>query len=147
VNAEAGLFTLLFGGLPLCIGLWQRFRELAPRKWPQIDGTIVNSTIKKQSSRPGTCQYTPIIEYEYSYEDKTYSSSKRRAGNYASGVSADAEAICSRYPVGNQVKVYIDPEDPSNSVLEFGTTPLSWICIILGLFITAAFGIIARMSK
>jgi hypothetical protein len=147
VSADKVLFILLLGGLPLCFGLWQRFRELAPRKWPQIEGVVVNSTIKKQQGSPyGAHQYIPIIDYEYSYEGKTYSSSKRRAGNYASGASEDAEAIHSRYPAGSRVKVFVDPRDPSNSVLEFGTTPLSWICIILGIFVTAAFATMSGLS-
>jgi hypothetical protein len=137
VNADPVWPALPFGVLPLCFGLWQRLRELAPRKWPQIDGTIVNSTIKKQMVQAGGYQYIPVIEYEYSHDDKTYSSSKRRAGNYASGASEDTEEISSRYPIGSKVKVFVDPNDPMNSVLEFGTTPLSWISIILGLIITA----------
>jgi len=146
VNADSILFLLLLGGLPLCFGLWQRLRELAPRRWPQIDGTIVNSTIKKELLQHGSYQYIPIIDYEYSFEDKTYSSSKWRAGNYVSGANEAAEAIRSRYPVGSRVKVLVNPKDPANSVLEFGTTPLSWICIILGLFVTSAFAMI-RMAK
>jgi len=145
VNTDSALFLLLFCGLPLCFGLWQRFRELAPRKWPQIDGTIVNSTIKKQWLDPGY-QYVPIVEYEYSYGGKAYSSSKRRAGNYASGASEEAEAILSRYPVGGRVTVFVDPEDPDNSVLEFGATPLSWICIILGVLVRAGAAGAARMG-
>lgn len=105
----------------------------------------MNSTIKKQRLDAGY-QYVPIVEYEYSYRGKAYSSSKRRAGNYASGASEEAEAILSRYPVGGRVTVFVDPEDPDNSVLEFGATPLSWICIILGVLVGAGAAGAARMG-
>lgn len=82
-------------------------------------------------------QYVPIINYEYRYEDKTYNSSRRRAGNYVSGRLDEAEAVGSRYPVGSTVKVFVNPENPTVSALEFGTTPLSWICIVLGLLLAA----------
>lgn len=141
------VLTILFlGAVPLCIGLWQLFREVAPHKWPQVDGTIVNSTIKKQLVQAGGYQYIPLIDYEYSYEGKNYSSSKWRVGNYATGSSEDAEVIHSRYPIGGKVKVFVDPENSYNSVLEFGTTPLSWVCIVLGLFVTAALGGAALMG-
>lgn len=134
-NVDSVLPALPFGVLPLCFGIWQRSKELAPQRWPQIDGRIINSTIKKERIRGGF-QYVPIIEYEYCYKDKTYSSSQRRAGNYISGSREEAEVIGSRYSIGSSVKVFVNPSNPDNAVLEFGTTPLSWICIILGLFIT-----------
>src|SRR5712675_431877 len=100
-NPDAILFTESFLGIGLlCIGLgvWLRQRELAPRHWIQTNGTILESRIEKQYAGHGGYQFIPIIEYEYSYNERTYKSSRRRSGNYSSGKNKYADALTARYP-------------------------------------------------
>jgi hypothetical protein len=74
-----------------------------------------------------------VIDYEFLHHGRAFKSSRRRMGNYASGLSADAEAITSRYPAGSSVTVFVNPNNPEKSVLEYGVSPLSWIPLGLGL--------------
>ena len=87
---------------------------------------------KNKSDEAGTREFTPMIEYEYLFQDKSYRSSRRRMGNYISGGKDDAEAITTRYPVGASVAPGLSAR-PGQSVLEYGVSPLSWIPLGLGM--------------
>jgi hypothetical protein len=129
---EPVLFFYLIALLPLGFGIWQFWKERTPRRWPQVPGTVVSSTIDKRATSRGY-YYVPKIEYEFCYDEQTFKSSRRRASNYASGQSVDAKDIAAHYPVGGSVRVFVNPRKPTESVLEHGTTPLSWIPFVIGL--------------
>jgi hypothetical protein len=120
-------------GLPvLAAGLWQLRREISPRGWIRVPGAVISATIDKQATGRGGYQFVPEIRYEYRCDDRLFRSSQRRPGNYTSGRKRAAESICSRYPAGGAVTVLIDPKHRDRAVLEYGSTPLSWILIALG---------------
>jgi hypothetical protein len=127
-----------FGALPLVFGFWQLWRELSPRNWVRATGTVTASKIDACPNNRGGVDYVPTIEYEYQYNGRSFNSSRRRMGNYTSGGDSAAQAICARYPVCGSVTVLVHPKRPAQSVLEFGSTPLSWVFIVLGLFIEAS---------
>jgi len=131
------LFMLCLGLPVLAFGLWQLCREIAPRKWRQVPGTIVSAerTSKTVYVPPGQRrrEYLPVIEYEYFVDGRPCRSTQRRISNYVSGTDFDADAVIARYPVGQQVTVFVHPRQPAQAVLEYGTSPLSWILIVLGL--------------
>jgi hypothetical protein len=117
----------------LALGFWIRRKEVSTRGWPQTSGTIVTSRNQRQYAGAGREEVLPIIEYEFEYNGKLLKSSHWRIGNYSVGNSNSAQAVTSRYPVGTSVTVYVNPDNPTNSVLEHGATPLSWIPIGFGI--------------
>ena len=136
MNRDSFLFGILFGILPMSLGTWQLWRELSPRRWSKVTGLILSSRIDVAPVQRRGKEFTPVIEYEYYFNEHSFRSSQRRMGNYASGQSIDAETVRSRYPVGKSVTVFISPKRPDKSVLEYGMTPLSWIPIGFGLLFT-----------
>jgi hypothetical protein len=137
---------LMIGIGSLGIGIWRLIEELAPRRWPQVDGTIVTSRTVREHVGRGRFQYKPIIEYEYIYCGKLLRSSRRGAGNFSTGENLEAESICAQYPVGTSVKVFVNPMHPSKSALECNTTPISWFAMFLGGIITTA-GLLASFHS
>ena len=124
-----GMATVCF-----VIGLWIRHNERFSRIWPQVAGKIIVSRTERQpTGRPGQAQFVPIIEYQFTYRGQTFTSSHWRAGNYSLGDADSASAVVSRYPVESPVVVFVNPKNPAKSVLESGTTLLSWIPIGFGL--------------
>ena len=131
------LVMLPIGLGAITVGLWHFFREVSPRTWPQVVGTIVSSKSERQSTgHTGRYQFVPLVEFEFNYNGHTFRSSLRNANNYASGRREAADAIVARYPDGSSVRVFVNRQNPTKSVLEHGTTPVSWICIGLGIMLT-----------
>jgi|SRR6185437_11742435 len=142
MNLDPNIFFGLLGLIALAYGLWQLCHELAPRFWVQASGTILTSKIEKKyvsgaGVTTGEWEFIPVIEYEYQYDGRSFRSSMRRPSNYSVGQIPEAEAIVARYPVGSGVCVFVNSKRPDVAVLEYGTTPLSWICIIVGLIVTS----------
>jgi hypothetical protein len=118
------------GTVCFIIGLLIRQRERIAHNWPQATGKItISRTDRQPTGRPGSAQFVPIIEYQFSLGDKTFTSSHWRFGNYSLGDAGSANTVVSRYPCGSSVVVFVNPKNSAKSVLERGTTPLSWIPI------------------
>jgi hypothetical protein len=133
MHVSGSSICLTFGLVQLGLGIWQRIQELSPRTWPQVSGTIVTSWI----DRSRRDEMVPIVEYEYCYGGQKFRSSRRSAANFTSGSPGAAKSVTSRYPVGCNVTVFVNPKKPAKSSLEYGNTTLSWILIVLGLVFTA----------
>src|SRR5207248_698318 len=87
------------------LGFWIRRRETAPRKWPQVQGTIVRCDEERRPMAKGGELVTPVIEYDFGYDGRSYKSSHWRLINYSIGNSESTRAVTSRYPLGSQVAV------------------------------------------
>ena len=120
----AAFFTLAY---------WIWRKETAGRKWPRTPGVILESQCLK-----GPRSAVPVIEYEFNYQGRSFKSSHWRLGNYSTGAAgigrSDGERVAWRYPVGRRVTVFVNPRDPTKSVLEANGS-LFWLPFCAGLFI------------
>jgi hypothetical protein len=106
-------------------------RAKASTSWPTTTGTITGTDIKKVMFRR-----QPLITYSYSVNGTPYTSQRVSfAGGYK---PKEVDPILARYPVGKEVTVAHDPQNPAEATLETGATKqvtaqlrLLWICFIL----------------
>ena len=133
MNFESKFGFVMFGVIPFCVGEFQLIREIKPRSWERVTGKIISAQIKEVPGPRGGTEYMPFIRYEFSYNGKSFESDRRRISNYISGMPEDAEAVYARYPVGKSVTVFVCPQKPKLTVLEYGVTPLSWVVVGIGI--------------
>lgn len=145
------LVNLFIGGVMLISGiLISDFpRMVASQSWPTTDGTIVSTRLMGSRFREYDGDYythlDAYIRYEYAVDGVSYSS--------LSINSIDSpfypEDVADRYPVGMDVYVYYNPNDPAEAVLEPGFVDvLKAIDVFSYLFFAAGFYIIyAGVSK
>jgi len=103
----------------------------ASTNWPTATGTVTASGIKKVVFRR-----QPQIAYTYSVNGTLFTSQRVSfAGGYK---SKEVDPILARYPVGAQVAVAHDPQNPAEATLETGSNKqvtaqvrVLWICFIL----------------
>ena len=124
---------IILVGLGFCV----RKNELAARGWAQASGMILTSRVQDAPAPKGGREFFPVIEYEFSFDGQTFKTSHWRVGNYSLGQRETAETITSCYPAGSRVNVFVNPKHPAKSVLEYGTSPLSWIPLVLGTLLIA----------
>ena len=139
-----GTAFLFIGGLTLSKGD-------ATHSWLSVQGkiTVASSVDKRQSSgsQSSTWSYYPYWEYEYTVAGQRFTSHQIREGEGSRGHNtreAADQAAVSRFPVGTQVTVFYDPEDPSSAVLFRGASPggvhllvgTGLFLIALGFFLT-----------
>jgi hypothetical protein len=81
--------------------------------WPTTAGTITASEIKKVMFRR-----QPLITYSYSVNGTPHTSQRVTfAGGYK---PKEVDPILARYPVGSNVTVAHDPQNPAEATLETG---------------------------
>jgi hypothetical protein len=123
---DAGGVTIIFLSMPLLIlvGLAAKLMEVhKARHWPQAAGRIVHSAIEAKEVRnvdgePRVVN-VPAIAYEFTANGFPRSGTRVSIGEDPTG--ANTEATLARYPVGANIVVHYNPNDPGDCVLDYST--------------------------
>lgn len=102
---------------------------LAARSWPKVSGTVSLSEVNAFQMTPNrssnsrgsytrSTSYMPVIEYDYWVAGQAYKSRSVELDSEVAGSRALAERIVARYPVGRNVQVRYDPNNPTRAALE-----------------------------
>jgi len=131
----AGAGLLLWGG-------YEINRAYESRGWPNTQGTIMSSYIKKENRKDSNNRYRttyyPRVKYQYQVEGKYYSCNRIAFGGVSVGKRSKAKKVVDRYPSGKKVTVYYNPQDPGVGVLKAG---FSWGALLAFLFGLVFFGL------
>ncbi len=82
--------------------------------WPTTDGKVVHSEVDELSHG-----YKAEIRYIYSVDENPYTGDTVYVGSHW-GNYEEACRIVARYPEGKKVRVFFNPDDPRQAVLESG---------------------------
>ena len=147
-NDQAKNAKIFFGIFCLFIGLVSAFGGNQIEKikkahlstlWPSSEGKIISSEVEsKTSSTRGvghgySTSYFANIAYEYSVGGKKYTYKRISYGDYGSSDRVRTERIINSYSKDEMVRVYYNPADPSESVLERGASLPTYIPLGIGI--------------
>mgnify|MGYP002027782108 FL=1 len=121
-------FFIIVLGFVLADAVDDARADLDARDWTPVSGIIIASGVESYREPDGNTTYCLRIEYEYGYENETYSGDMISHSIYSSTYDA---AQCSstrpnsdEYPPGEAITVYVDPDDPIRAVLLTGWSGL-----------------------
>lgn len=128
VNPKVSPFVVAMGGFGFLIALFglalQRRASLA-RKWPVVSGTIESSGLEQFMSAPsgsserGQLTFQSKVSFAYRFDGIDYVSEHASMGGKVSSTSRGlVERYARKYRNGARVKVYVNPLEPSEAVLE-----------------------------
>ncbi|MCK6538670.1 MAG: DUF3592 domain-containing protein [Anaerolineales bacterium] len=129
--ATIGCVFLVLNAIFLGIISFMRTRMAAVSQWHSTIGTVLNSHLERRSSDDGSTNY-PVVQYSYQVGGQTYQSAKLAPGPEVGGTGAGR--VVARYPVGAQVMVFYDPQNPSDAVLERKAPALGVMVFLLVVF-------------
>lgn len=124
---------ILIGGICLlfvALGLWSmrlgfRARSLAQASvgWPTVTGKVTacdlsHSVRRDRKTNVMMHRYEPKVCYAYDVGGQMLQSQVIRFGNLETASEKTARGYLERYPLGSDVTVRYNPEDPSVSTLE-----------------------------
>lgn len=115
-------FTLIFvvvGLIFMRSGINQISKAKASVNWPQSDGRIVSSEAEPSLSNNHSAWYAQIV-YSYIVDGIEMKGNQVAFGDYGSSNMSHAQKIVGQYPVGKAVKVYYNPKDCTECLLEPG---------------------------
>ncbi len=113
-------FLVMSGVMVYLLGFyWNKSRLVRKSKrWPSTLGEIIESKMVRESSDDGS-HYAPKVVYRYFHRGRSYEGDTVQIGvGGNTGARRKARETVNRYPVGSQVLVYFDPENPDRSCLE-----------------------------
>lgn len=155
VPAGLALVLLLFGGALIGAGRLIAGAAEARRTWPSTEGVVTTNwkatePTRVRDSKTGNTyeQWGAILEYTYEVDGRQYTGNGR---GYGEAAPLEVEAD---YVVGEKVRVFYDPEDPSRAALTLGAdepedirTPFLWVgCGVM--LLGAPFGYLSyRMAR
>ena len=143
--ATVGCGALYYGGRSIIMGA-------ASSKWPSIEGTVKkcepvrSSSMKKNST---AVVYHAKVYYAFSIDGRTYTGNRYSYGEPTQGSYSSAERARRQFPEGDAIKVYYDPDDPRESVLQAGinwSKSVGWMfvgTILVGITSLVAWAIVA----
>jgi len=137
-----GLFALVFTvvGIVLILRSQQDKKKMTQSlNWPSVDGTVTESRVMTTSDDEGSNLYRPYIKYEYQAGGTKLTNDKFSLGMvYSTSNIKKSQETVTRYPVGRQVKVYVNPANPAESALEqkgstTATLVIGIVLVVLGI--------------
>ncbi|MDB5341135.1 MAG: hypothetical protein JWN70_6754 [Planctomycetaceae bacterium] len=108
------------------------------QSWPTAPGVVTRSNLETKFE--GTITYQANIEYDFTIEGKSYSSSSIRTRGASNQHERDIAALVEKFPVGTAVKVYYNQQDPTESYLEAGVDFGNYIIIVSPIVFAVLFG-------
>ncbi len=128
---------LIFSG----IGAGVCLKSEAMKKWPSGSGKITSSfvdsyyegSMTQRAGLEAKTKYSPKVEYDYEFQGKSYKG--KRVALHSQGSRLDeANRVTERYPVGAEVKVYVNPARPEEAYLQLGEGGGGWFLVWFGVF-------------
>ncbi len=125
------LIVWLPGAILPIMTIRQAGLALAAQRWPTVNGIVRRSEVSESfERRANATRYTPVVEYEYQVSGTGYSGSVLRIIG-TTGRETEALAQTSARPVGSEVTVYYDPEEPGRSCLVPGVRWFVWLGVVI----------------
>jgi hypothetical protein len=125
-NATSSSCEWLFPGIFIIIGLVMVLfgfrnaeRAYASKYWPQAEGTIRSSAVRRSTNKNGVT-YLANIAYDYVVLGTRYSNDLISFSQFGLNSSGHAESVVRRYPKDKKVRISYAANDPTLSVLEPG---------------------------
>jgi len=87
------------------------------KHWPQTSATILNNEIQAKwyNRQPKTAMqyYVALREFKYEVDGKVYSQKEFSSPD----VKVNAKILTQKTPIGSEVTIYYDPNNPENSTM------------------------------
>lgn len=129
---------LVMGILFITLGIRNHALGKESESWPVVEGSFVSESSSGQKKKKRI-----HISYEYRVDGVSYKNSRV---NFADD-KASKRKIRDQYDVGDKLKVYYQPDNPEQSVLEPGASSGSLVIKIVGGLFCIALSIIFLMMR
>jgi hypothetical protein len=131
---------IILNAIFLGVIFFMRRKMAAVSQWPSTMGTVNSSYLERRSSSESGSTNYPVVQYAYQVGGQAYQNSKLAPGPEVGGTGAGK--VVARYPVGAQVMVFYNPQNPSDAVLERKAPALWLMWLLLIVFDCALCGVI-----
>ncbi|MEM9380234.1 MAG: DUF3592 domain-containing protein [Planctomycetota bacterium] len=144
------LFALFWCGI---VGVFdvviarQQLAELRARmQFEEVPARILSSSVHSSHDSEGGTSYAAKVSYEYRVAGQTYTSDRYAYTLWSSSDRDLAAGIVDEHPVGSSATAYVDPNDPTEAVLDVSGEAFPKLILLfltpfhcVGIFLLGAF--------
>ncbi len=131
VTAFCSVFILIGLIVPYFTFVKPLQRQNAAKRWTPLDAVVTKSKVRSHSSDDGTT-YSVYVAYKYKFKDRDLEGDRYEFTGMSSSGYDSKKRIVAQFPPGKSFKLYVDPENPVESVINrdvggalyFGLIPL-----------------------
>ena len=138
-----GWCMMIGGSYAMLWFIYKSWRGARSKAWPSVDGRMVSAKIRHRVERgdDGGIEFLPRICYRYEVNGVGYENTEGvHTVAEVWGTKAGAEAVVRQYREKDSVRVFFDPRQPWESVLETGFEgPRVWEYVVMLLIVAAGF--------
>ena len=139
------LSAIILNTIFLIVIFYTRRKVEQVKGWSSTVGTVTLSTIDMRKSGSRISIQYPVVHYSYQVLGREYEANKIMPGAEIGG--SGAQKVVNRYPVGAQVIVFYNPQNPYEAVLET-KAPAQWIMwLVLVIINGGLFGLAALFAS
>jgi len=116
-------------------------RATETRRWVELPMTIVTSEVEEEQVGQRPKEYKAVIEYEFELDGLPYIGS---GVNRVEGMTRHrnkAERKIERWPVGTVGTCFVNPDDPTKTLLKHNTKAVLYTIGFPGMFVVMGIGI------
>jgi Protein of unknown function (DUF3592) len=121
------------GAMAFLFGLANRRHGRSAGRWPVVAARVDQSRILEfegpltKRGRPTRKLYRPVITYRYEYNGVSYTGDHSSLGfKITANTDAFAKKLVAKYPVGTIVKLHVNPQNASESMLNPSSFSRAW---------------------
>lgn len=116
-------------------------KSLKTKDWVTVQGKITDSRLVKAQHTKRTGQritvFSATIDFEYGVDGNTYTGSRKRFADRSKDGAKVRKAMLARFPIGETVPVYYNPNEPSEAVLVKGLAGKYIFAVLVFLIVLA----------
>jgi hypothetical protein len=112
-----GVMFLLISAPFIYLAIREREEEIQSRKWPSVEGKILHVSANEHVDE-GHLTYFSKVVYQYKVGEQVYSNDRVEIGARSGRTQFHLKRWSDCYSAGRSVRVYHDPQNPTQSVLE-----------------------------
>ena len=114
------IVIVVFGAGVAIWGVILRGRGEETLQWPTVRGKVYASRVVEERSRDADNEtmYRPEIRYEYVVDGKEFAAKRLGLEDTPASWRSYADGIVARFPIGREVEIFYNPDDPSEALLE-----------------------------
>ena len=110
-----GAIAIAIGAVLYSVQFRQGLRADASKKWPRAPGTVIASALEKSPQHRR--RYIAALQYRYRVGGKDYEATRVFWGGNE-GREKHMASVVETYPAGSSVRVFYDPKNPAEAVLD-----------------------------
>ena len=134
------MLTALFSLVISLFALWFGFKltksYITVKNWDKIEATVLSKKVLKQEKSSTRGSYGVKVDYSYVFNNQKYTNNKvylvELSGAQVNQYQSNAEKVVDKFQ--DKITIYVNPNQPEQSVIFCDGIILYVFCFIMGLF-------------